>query len=268
MFIASLSPRNHFASAYCCAIILMQESLTRFGSRTAGKDRHGQAKENHGMTQIQRSATSRPPSGINTERPSGIKPPPAPPSSASPATPAPPLPPHLREFFDRLDRHEDRIPLDELIQLLKDLPITLDDVRGFVRYSETTYRRNLLHEGPSYQALVICWKNGQRSPIHDHTGSSCGVKVLAGVMTETIFERKQSGMIYPSRTSELAAGESCGSQDADIHQVSNLQDDGGPLVTLHIYSPALLTMNVYSLTDDRVRRMDDPVYEFCDGGGI
>lgn len=174
----------------------------------------------------------------------------------------------LASLFNDLDQFNERIPLDDLIRRVSGAEIEFEDIQPFAQFGLARYRRNHLHTGPCYQALILCWRGGQRSPIHDHTGSSCCVRVLEGVMTETIFERKRNGMIYAARSTDQAAGTTVGSQDADIHQVSNLQDDGGPLITLHIYSPALLTMNVYSLTDNSITRFDDPVHEFCMGGGI
>jgi cysteine dioxygenase len=126
-----------------------------------------------------------------------------------------------------------------------------------------------MHNGPTYQALVLCWRNGQRSPIHDHQGSSCAVKVLRGLALETIFQRAANGMIYADYSRELGEGSITASQDADIHQISNLQPDSHDLVTLHIYSPPLLCMNTYSLLDATVAQFYDPINDdFRDGGGI
>jgi cysteine dioxygenase len=173
----------------------------------------------------------------------------------------------LREFLRRMDAHPQRVPLDELTGMLRDLEIDLDDVRSFVHFGDDHYRRNLLHEGPGYHALVLCWKSGQRSPIHDHRGSSCGVRVLQGIATETRYQRGASGTLMATRSHELPEGSICGSQDADIHTMSNLEP-GTPLVTLHIYSPPLLRMGTYSLTDDSVSDWEDPVYAFTLGLGI
>lgn len=174
----------------------------------------------------------------------------------------------LREFLAELDRHSRRLPLHRITALLAELDIELDDVREMATFGDKTYRRNLLHDGPAYQALILCWRSGQRSPIHDHRGSSCGVRVLEGTATETTFERSANGMIYARESRELAYGSVCGSQDADIHQMSNLQSDGRDLVTLHIYSPPLIKMGTYSLTDSQVREFVDPVFEFSHGSGI
>ena len=47
-----------------------------------------------------------------------------------------------------------------------------------------------------------------------------------------------------------------------------MQADNAHLVTLHVYSPPLVTMNKYSL-DGTVTRFDEPInYEFMEGAGI
>jgi cysteine dioxygenase len=76
-------------------------------------------------------------------------------------------------------------------------------------------------------------------------------------------------MIYATESRQLSAGDSCASQDADVHQISNLQPEGTDLVTLHIYSPPLFRMNMYSLVEAKVVQFFDPVNEeFFSGAGI
>jgi cysteine dioxygenase len=175
---------------------------------------------------------------------------------------------HLTTLAE-LDGYTDRIPLDVLKAWLWNSEVTLDDVRPYLKFSVEHYVRNLMHSGPSYQALVICWHSGQRSPIHDHRGSSCAVKIISGVATETSFARAANGMYYATASRQLAAGDSCASQDFDVHQMSNLQAEGHDLVTLHIYSPPLFRMNMFSLVDPKVVQFFDPVNEeFLSGAGI
>lgn len=181
-----------------------------------------------------------------------------------PATAAEPL-------FRPLDDYQasDRLPLEVLLRWLRAHPLTLDDVAGALHFAADRYVRNLLHAGPNYQALVLCWRNGQRSPIHNHRGSNCGVRVVSGIATETSFRRAPNGMLVPVVTRELPAGHLCASADDDVHQVSNLQADDADLVTLHLYSPPLLRMEVFSLDTPLVRLWDDPVNtRFALGEGI
>jgi cysteine dioxygenase len=174
----------------------------------------------------------------------------------------------LEQWFAELDQHHERIPVNVLTNGLKRLRLDFADIEKFAQFSPERYRRNLVHEGPAYHALILCWRNGQRSPIHDHRGSSCGVRVIRGEATETIFEMTEQGHVFPVRTRNLTEGYMCATQDLDIHQLSNISPTGKDLITLHIYSPPLLVMGQYSLTDTRVRDFRDEVHAFSEGAGI
>lgn len=174
----------------------------------------------------------------------------------------------LEQFFDELDRYPCHVPLNLLTRRVASLNLRLEDVEESVEFDEDRYRRNLLYAGRCYHALVLCWRPGQRSPIHNHQGSSCAVRVLKGVCTETVFQLTPDGLAYPTHTRQLHYGEVCGSFDSDIHQVSNLAGRGQDLITLHIYSPPLIEMATYSLTEPGVRKVVDPIFGLHAGAGI
>jgi len=114
---------------------------------------------------------------------------------------------------------------------------------------------------------VLCWKNGQRSPIHDHAESTCAFRVLRGTATETAFQFAPNGHVWATGSRQHRPGSVVSSQDSDMHQVSNLQDGNADLITLHVYTPPLLWMGTYSLTD--LTRGQEPMFiEFCDAAGI
>src|ERR1044071_2517522 len=139
--------------------------------------------------------------------------------------------------FAALDRHAGQLPMPVILDWLHEWPLSAEDLLDYLVFRPDRYVRNKLHDGPAYQALVLCWRNGQRSPIHNHRGSHCGVKVLRGIATETVFTRAANGMVLPVSSRELTMGHICASADEDIHQISNLQARNADLVTLHIYSP-------------------------------
>jgi cysteine dioxygenase len=174
----------------------------------------------------------------------------------------------LEQWFAELDEFQKRIPLPVLKDGLTRLRIERPDFLRFAQFSPERYRRNLMHAGPAYHALALCWRDGQRSPIHDHRGSACAVRVLEGEATETIFQMTEEGHIFPSNTRKLSEGFICATEDLDIHQISNLQPANRDLITLHIYSPPLLVMGQYSLTDQTVREFKDEVHAFAEGAGI
>ncbi len=161
------------------------------------------------------------------------------------------LPSPLAPLAGYLDGLSERAPLEELRRRLVESKVTLADLQGFLRYEDSHYCRNLVREGEWYNMLVICWKSGQRSPIHDHAHSTCAFKVLTGVCSETVFTFSPCGQVVPDHTTDMPAGHIVASQDSDTHQVSNLQPEGNDLVTLHIYSPPLKTMKVFSILGNK-----------------
>lgn len=168
----------------------------------------------------------------------------------------------LPEFFERLDQYEARIPLDELTELMRQLEITCADVSGSLNFKEECYCRNVLHVGAPYSALVMCWKDGQSSPVHDHTGSSCGVLVLRGHGTERSYERDASGVMQETGVTTFSKGDVCASFDSRTHEICNEAGDGSELVTLHVYSPPLQNYHTYCLETGAVKtRVDEQSLE-------
>jgi DMSO/TMAO reductase YedYZ molybdopterin-dependent catalytic subunit len=155
----------------------------------------------------------------------------------------------LAPLFRYLDGLTGRPTPGELQEQLARLRVGCDDLADFIHFGEQSYQRNLVRAGPWYHVWVMCWKNGQRSPIHDHASSCCAVRVLRGTATETRFATAPSGDVVAVGSRELPTGSLCVTHDGDLHQLSNLQAGGADLVTLHVYSPPLLRMGTYSITD-------------------
>jgi cysteine dioxygenase len=173
----------------------------------------------------------------------------------------------LADLLEYLDSLDGPAPLDELMERLRECEVEPKDVAEHIRFSQRHYSRNLVQAGTWYHALVLCWRNGQRSPIHDHHGSNCGVRVLKGTMTETLFDFAPNGLVRAVSSRDYSPGSVIGSRDTDMHQVSNLQAGGADLVTLHVYSPPLLNMGTYSLTDSTCG-IEPMFVEFCEAAGI
>ncbi len=176
--------------------------------------------------------------------------------------------PKLGELIEYLESLTDRAPLDVLERRLRDLDIQVEDVAEYAQFNEKNYRRNLIRGGEWYHLLVLCWRSGQRSPIHNHAQSTCGLKVLRGVATETKFEMTPSNLVKAVSSRDQHEGLICASQDADMHQISNLQAEGEDLITLHIYSPPLVKMKTFSLTDRTVGEYIPEIIEHVHGSGI
>jgi cysteine dioxygenase len=138
-------------------------------------------------------------------------------------------------------------------QLLREANVKREDMVVACKFSEQHYARNILAKSPWYQLIVICWRQGQASPIHDHAGSACGVRVVDGVASETCFAPLPDGYLRIREEREFHSGEVCTTSDTGIHVITNRQPNQD-LVTLHLYSPPL-RMNFYDAT--RVVPLED-----------
>lgn len=175
--------------------------------------------------------------------------------------------PKMAPFMEYLEGLTARPSLDELVQKMEEFDISTEDLGEHVQFHSNHYRRNLMFENEHVQLLCLCWKSGHRSPIHDHAASICGVKIITGVASETIYEMTPSGYIKPVSTVDFGVGV-IGSSDSDTHQVSNLQGPENDLVTLHVYAPPLKKIKTFSI-DSKYAQVYEPVNEWhMDGSGI
>jgi cysteine dioxygenase len=153
----------------------------------------------------------------------------------------------LADLVERLKRMDGAPAFEDLNALLGGVEVRTEELRPYISFKEGTYARHRVHLGEHAELLVLCWRPGQRTPIHDHAGSYGAVRVLRGVMWETIFEMEGGrGLAYKSAR-EWTPGHVTGADVPDIHQLGNPDVSGQDLVTLHLYAPPLTSLNVYKV---------------------
>jgi selenocysteine lyase/cysteine desulfurase len=149
----------------------------------------------------------------------------------------------LLDYLERIPPGE-RADLAELSRLLRGLDtLRFEDVDAPGLFSDAGYTRLRLAGNDRFEVLLMGWKPGQQSPIHDHASSVCGARVLRGVASETGFRFTSSGHLLAEGTRPVPAGNLFASRDADIHLIANYETS--PLCTLHVYSPPLRRMTQY-----------------------
>lgn len=166
----------------------------------------------------------------------------------------------LEGFLAELDAHDGPMPIDELEALMGRLRVTTDDLGDLVRFSAEGYQRNLIRRTDHYEALCLCWAPGQRSPIHDHRGSACGIHVVQGTLVEQVWEHPADGGLVEGPRLTMHAGEVCGSNDTDTHEVINEERHGTGLVTLHVYTPPMHRIHLFDRETGEATE-----YEYVDG---
>ncbi len=136
--------------------------------------------------------------------------------------------------------------LAELNTWLRSLEVNWSELEPLAGFKDANYSRHRIVRAAHAELLMICWQPGQRTPIHDHDGSYGTVRVLCGVMWETLFRMDgERGLAYQT-VREWRAGQTTDGADVpDIHQIGNPDVSGQNLITLHLYAPPLTSLNIY-----------------------
>lgn len=156
--------------------------------------------------------------------------------------------------------------LADLHALLNDVSVTEEDLRPHRAFKNGTYARHRVFRNEFAELLILCWRPGQRTPIHDHNGSYGAVRVCEGVMWETLFALNDARELFYQSGREWKPGDVTGADVPDIHQLGNPEVSGRNLVTLHLYAPPLNVLNTYKVGSSEVGHYRPD--EFMDGAGI
>ena len=153
----------------------------------------------------------------------------------------------LKDLADTLSGQTSVPSLPALNALVERTTISPDELKPYLGFKTGNYSRHRVMKNEFVEMLVLCWKPGQRTPIHDHNGSHGAVFVQEGILWETTFDYEtEAGLTYKSHR-ELRAGGLTGSEIPDIHQLGNPDVSGRDLVTIHIYAPPLGVLKTYKL---------------------
>lgn len=151
----------------------------------------------------------------------------------------------LQSLITILESVDTAPDLAQIYQWLEKAEVSLEELQPYTAFKEGNYWRHRVCRNKFIEMLVLCWRPGQRTPIHDHNGSHGGVKVCQGLMWETTFNYDpDAGLEYKSAR-ELPHGSVTGSYVPDIHQLGNPDVSGQDLITLHVYAPPLGVLHTY-----------------------
>ncbi|HKG20492.1 MAG TPA: cysteine dioxygenase family protein [Blastocatellia bacterium] len=172
----------------------------------------------------------------------------------------------LNELADAINSLKEVPRLDLIMEWFSALDLRPRDYERYRVFTNRKYARNLVARSEFAEMLMLCWRSGQRTPIHDHGGSVGVVLVCEGQLTETMFARAPEGHVCPYDTFRWGPTALTGADVPDIHQLSNLQSAGRDMVTLHCYAPPLSVLNTYSPRSSKVGRWREGY--FSGGAGI
>jgi predicted metal-dependent enzyme (double-stranded beta helix superfamily) len=165
----------------------------------------------------------------------------------------------LDEFVFEMMRVPTReLRLPQFRDLVARLDLREDLIEEHIHFAKDSYARNLLCRTPRFDMLVLCWRPGNVTTIHDHAGSLNVTRVFRGTLTSRLFEKRdrpEPGRVLVRMSDEARLGKDDFSEVdfGEIHQLANTSRD--PLITLHVYARPLKDITVYDPDTGEVRRM-------------
>lgn len=124
----------------------------------------------------------------------------------------------------------------EMEALARSVDLEKVDLGSYRRFQEECYARNTVFRNDHVELVVICWRPGQMSAVHDHGSSNCLYLVTEGTMVEERFALRD-GKPEPVDERTFTRGDITIAAGDSIHRIHNRSDTD--LVTIHIYSPPL-----------------------------
>lgn len=136
---------------------------------------------------------------------------------------------------------DESVDFDTVIRSV-DLP--LDELDQYCFWSADSYTRNCIINCENFELILLCWENGQITPIHDHGGEECWVRIVKGNFKETIFQIDDKGDLKKIKTTESAVGDISYMKDfMGFHSLENLDDSRS--MSLHLYAKPIRNCQLF-----------------------
>ena len=146
---------------------------------------------------------------------------------------------------------------ERLMDLTHRLNLSDELIETRACFAANTYARNLVCRSADFELLVLCWKPGHASTIHDHAGSLNAIRVHRGELTSRVFvpaagRPAGAGPVELVAEERVMPGGQTGLDHGGIHQLVNTAAED--LVTLHVCAPPLTELIVYSTDSAETER--------------
>jgi cysteine dioxygenase len=174
---------------------------------------------------------------------------------------------NLVSAIEELKHRAKEMKLPDLRRFVSNLKVERSEIEPHILFTDERYARNLVYKSEDFECLVLCWRPGQRSPIHDHANSICTVYTVEGLLSSDNYRKTATGHVRADYSEDFKPGSVLSIQTTEIHQVSNLQDSAD-LISLHFYLGPLENSFLYSVqqpTHEIYQRTYTRVFTHADG---
>lgn len=136
---------------------------------------------------------------------------------------------------------EERMKYGDIISSVN-LPLNV--FQDCCSWSDDCYTRNCIVENEKFELILICWESGQLTPIHDHGGEECWVKIIKGKFRETIYKVNHQGKLANVNSIISVANDITYMKDfMGFHRLENLSKERS--MSLHLYAKPIRDCNIF-----------------------
>lgn len=167
------------------------------------------------------------------------------------------------------------ITTGSVLEVLADLQVEDPSIERYGRWSDERYTRHLIHRDELFEVLLLCWKPGQRTPVHTHNGQLGWATIARGTLE--VVNYQWHGCDRPENQNVVGIDCLAGGQNVDvrptgsaravpggpvatvtkqqsIHQILCPDDAREPSASLHIYSKPIDSLVGFDLEHRRCAR--------------
>lgn len=174
------------------------------------------------------------------------------------------LPKSIQKLISALQRDRYYKPAD-IIGVLKKSQVQKEDLRPWTDFNhpdQDGYGRKLVYKSPHFEVMVMSWKPGDFSAIHDHGHTQWGAVKIFGPAEHATF-RVEDDHIYTLARWRVKPGDIIGVGHSLIHQMGNPTEDQS-FISLHVYGDFEERKSITG--DARIFDVDRGEIQRVDGG--
>lgn len=179
-------------------------------------------------------------------------------------TAKPVLPASLEYIVDKLEAEKNLKP-SEMHRIVKMAGVQPEDLQPWADFDhpvQDSYGRKLVYKGDNFEVMVMSWRPGDFSTIHDHGHTQWGAVQVFGPAEHATF-RFEDGFVSTLARWNLDPGDIMGVGHSLIHQMGNPTQNSF-FLSLHIYGDIKDIDNVTG--DARVFDLEKGVIQRVNGG--
>jgi cysteine dioxygenase len=129
--------------------------------------------------------------------------------------------------------------------ILNKLELHNDYIKESSSWSFETYTRNCLYKDEDFELILLCWEQGQKTPVHCHGGEECWVKLISGELNEMLYEKDKIQFDKAVKTQKINVnGQSYMNDLIGMHSLENTFK--GRTISLHLYAKPIKRCQYYN----------------------